>query len=111
MARPEKRRIAGDTPTPTSGRTTAKGTAPKGSGPGAGSTPAASSRYTPPIPASQYAPSPIWVPIVMFTFFGAGLLCIFLNYTGTLPSSPSGWYLLGGLGAILAGIVTATQLR
>lgn len=115
MARPEKRRIAGDTPTQTTGRTTAKGTAPKGSGPGAasgaGSAPAASSRYTPPIPSSQYAPSPIWVPIVMFSFFGGGLLCIFLNYTGTLPSSPSGWYLLGGLGAILAGIVTATQLR
>jgi hypothetical protein len=53
----------------------------------------------------------MWVPIVMFTFFGAGLLSIFLNYTGVLPGAPSQWYLLGGLVAILFGIITATQLR
>jgi len=47
----------------------------------------------------------------MFTFFGIGLIGIFLNYTEVLPGSPSQWYLLGGLTAILAGIITATQLR
>ena len=49
--------------------------------------------------------------VVVFTFFGVGLLMIFLNYTEVLPGSPTQWYLLGGLGAILAGIITATQLR
>jgi hypothetical protein len=110
MARPEKRRIEGGKPVSTGGRTTPKKTAPKASTT-TSSAPNASSRYTPPTPSSQYMPSSIWVPIVMFTFFGAGLLCIFLNYTETLPHSPSGWYLLGGLGSILAGIITSTQLR
>ena len=33
--------------------------------------PDASSRYTPPVPIS-YRESPLWVPILMFTFFGLG---------------------------------------
>jgi hypothetical protein len=36
---------------------------------------------------------------------------IILNYINVLPSSPSNWYLLGGLGAILAGALAATQYR
>ena len=110
MARPEKRRIEGGKPVSTNGRVTPKKGAATASTSN-GSTPPASSRYTPPVPNTQHMPSPMWVPIMMFTLFGAGLLCIFLNYTGTLPSAPSGWYLLGGLGAILAGIITSTQLR
>jgi len=53
----------------------------------------------------------MWVPIVMFSLLGAGFLAIILNYTETLPGAPTGWYLLGGLVGILAGIVTATQLH
>lgn len=103
MARPQKRRIsAGSSDEPTSSRTTPKGTRPD--------RPAESSRYTPPA-LPDYTPSPIWVPIVMFSLLGAGALAIFLNYTETLPSAPSGWYLIGGLGGILAGIMVATQLR
>lgn len=109
MARPEKRRIEGGKPVSSGGRVTPKKSAIK-SDVGGTSAPEASSRYTPPV-ANQNMPSPIWVPIVMFTLFGVGLVGIFLNYTGTLPGAPSGWYLLGGLGAILAGIITSTQLR
>ncbi len=71
-------------------------------------TPPATSRYTPPIP-SEYKVSPRWVPVLMFTFLGAGMLMIFLNYLGVVPGGTSNWYLLGGLGLILAGIITATQ--
>jgi len=106
MANPAKRRIEGGSSSvqPT-GRTTAKGTTSKGGGP------VASSRYTPPAPTKYDMPSPMWVPVLMFTFFGVGLLMIFLNYTSVLPSSPTQWYLLGGLVSILFGIITATQLR
>ena len=47
----------------------------------------------------------------MFVLFGLGFLAILLNYSEVLPGAPSGWYLLGGLAAILAGIITATQLK
>lgn len=115
MARPEKRRIdAGQqstgAPKPT-GRTNAKAAGTASKGPASSQGPAASSRYTPPSPAAYQAPSPLWVPILMFSLLGIGLVTIVLNYAEILPGSSSGWYLLGGLGAILAGIITATQLR
>jgi hypothetical protein len=97
MAKPTKRRVQG-------GRTTPKGGAartPKSSEP----TPSA--RYTPPIPRDVKI-SPVWVPVVMFFFLGVGTLVILVNYTGTVWDT-SNWVLLGGLAAILAGIVTATQ--
>jgi len=40
-----------------------------------------------------------------------GGLVIAFDRLGWFPAATSGWYLLVGLGAILAGIVTATQLR
>jgi hypothetical protein len=97
MAKPTKRRVQG-------GRTTPKGgpvRAPKVADP------TASARYTPPIPRDVKV-SPIWVPIVMFVLLGAGTLVILVNYTGVVWNT-SNWVLLGGLGSILAGIVTATQ--
>lgn len=48
---------------------------------------------------------------MMFTLLGLGIVVIFLNYTEVLPGAASNWYLLAGLGSILAGIVTATQYR
>jgi hypothetical protein len=69
-----------------------------------------SSRYTPPVPR-YVKESPRWVPALMFGLLIAGALAIVLNYLGVTPASPSNWYLLGGLGAILAGIITATQYR
>ena len=82
-------------------RVTAKGTvSPKGN-----------TRYTPPTAKFEDMPSPLWVPILMFTLFALGMLTIFLNYVGLLPSATSNWYLLLGLGFILGGIITATQYR
>jgi hypothetical protein len=65
-------------------------------------------RYTAPI-APEYRSSPWWVPAIMLGFFGLGVIVILLNYLSLLPSSPSNWYLLGGLGAIIAGFITATR--
>lgn len=69
-----------------------------------------SGRYTPPIPRARKA-SPMWVPILLFSLIGLGIAGIVANYLGVLPGGASNWYLLGGLGLILAGFVTATQYR
>ena len=50
----------------------------------------------------------MWVPVLMFALLGVGTLVILVNYTGALWET-SNWYLLGGLAAILFGIITATQ--
>jgi hypothetical protein len=94
---PPKRKVKG-------GRVTPKGGAP------ASARPAASTRYTPPIP-QEYKVSPPWVPVLMFTLLAIGLVVIFLNYLGVLPGGTKNTYLLVGLGAILGGIMTATQYR
>ncbi len=57
-------------------------------------------------------PSPVIVPIVMFASFVVGIGIILFNYLPHgLFGMPSNWYLLGGLGLILVGIVAATQYR
>ena len=99
MAKPAKRKI------PAGGRVTPKGTPSKAA---SGSSTTSSGRYTPPVP-SEYKVSPIWVPILMFTLLGLGMVVIFCNYLGLVPGETSNWYLLLGLGLILAGIITATQ--
>ncbi len=49
----------------------------------------------------------------MFATLGIGVLLILANYV--MPNGylgmPSNWYLLGGLGLVLIGIVAATQYR
>lgn len=50
------------------------------------------------------------VPYLMFGLLGLGVAVILVNYLGVLWEA-SNWYLLGGLGLILAGIVAATQYR
>ena len=75
---------------------------------------AANVRYTPPAPQARRAPSPRWVPILMFALWGVGLLVIILNYLGVMPGGGedgSGWYLIAGLVSILGGIMVATQYR
>ena len=79
---------------------TPKGTRPVQDRP----TPTSSSGY---VPSGQV--SPVWVPVLMFGLLGVGTLMIILNYVDLLPGGISNWYLLGGLGLILAGIITATQ--
>lgn len=71
---------------------------------------AESSRYTAPIP-QEFKVSPTWVPVLMFTLLGIGALCIMLNYLGLLPGGTDNKYLLVGLGAILGGIITATNFH
>ena len=63
--------------------------------------------YTP----SAQKVSPTWVPVLMFALLGLGALMIILNYVDLLPGGTSNWYLLGGLGLILGGIITATQFH
>jgi hypothetical protein len=93
--KPVKRRVP-------AGRVTPKGTRP------GGEVANPSSRYTPPVPRDVKV-SPLWVPILMFTFLGLGAAVIFLNYLGLMPGDTNNWYLLVGLGLILLGIITATQ--
>lgn len=56
-------------------------------------------------------PSAAWVPVLMFALLGIGTVVILANYTIEVLGMPSNWYLLGGLGLVLAGIVTATQYK
>ncbi|MEM7338227.1 MAG: cell division protein CrgA [Actinomycetota bacterium] len=52
------------------------------------------------------------IPVLMLAFLGLGTGLIMANYlVRDFLGMPSNWYLLGGLGLILAGIVTATQWR
>lgn len=69
----------------------------------------ASGRYTPPVRNPYNQPSPMYVPIIMFTLLGGGMLVILLNYL--LLTSPRNGLLMVGLGLILAGIMVATRLR
>ena len=72
--------------------------------------PPPSGRYTPPVP-KEWRESPKWVPIAMFTFLGLGALLIIVNYTPWWDDlvGASNWYLLGGLGLVTAGFITATR--
>jgi hypothetical protein len=48
----------------------------------------------------------------MIAGFLLGFLVIFLHYVDLfLPGAASNWWLLGGLGLILGGILAATQYR
>jgi hypothetical protein len=95
MGKPPKHRVQNS-------RITEKGTKPQGET-------VLSSRetYTP----SGGGVSPMWVPVLMFTLLGLGTLMIILNYVALLPGDTNNWYLVGGLGLILAGIITATQFH
>ncbi|HVV38693.1 MAG TPA: cell division protein CrgA [Acidimicrobiales bacterium] len=68
----------------------------------------AQGRYTPPVP-KEYKVSPTWVPVLMFTLLGVGMLMIVTNYMGILPGGANNWYLLVGLGLITGGFITATR--
>jgi len=88
------------------GRVTPKGGASKSGATTTGRPP--TGRYTAPIPR-ELRSSPWWVPALILTFFGLGLLCIVLNYLGLLPGGVSNDYLFGGLGFIVAGFITSTR--
>ncbi|MBO0730399.1 MAG: cell division protein CrgA, partial [Acidimicrobiaceae bacterium] len=96
-----------DAPT---GRVTPKGGASRSRTPSAERGRPASGRYTAPIPI-ELRESSWWVPALMLTFFGLGLVCILLNYLGVLPGGTSNIYLFVGLGLIVVGFITATRWR
>lgn len=56
-------------------------------------------------------PSPMWVPVLMFGLLALGTIVILANYTIGVLGMPNNWYLLGGLGMVLGGIIAATQYR
>ena len=90
----------------TPGRATPKGGPSRR--PASAGSPASSGRYTAPIPR-EFRSSPWWVPALILTFFGLGLLCILLNYLGLLPGGASNGYLFLGLALIVAGFISATR--
>jgi hypothetical protein len=100
--RPQKRRVEG------SGRVTPKGGPAKAAKSTRSTAPDPSGRYTPPVPAYKKV-SPPWWPATMFVPWALGILMIILNYVSLLPGAVSNWYVFGGLGLILAGIIAATQ--
>ena len=65
-------------------------------------------RYTAPIPKEMKV-SPPWYPWMVLAIFLAGGLVIVLNYVGLLGGHASNWFLLIGLGLIVAGFVAATR--
>ncbi len=84
-------------------RVTAKGTRPEG---------AEASEISPrnTAPLDMVKPSPQWFLWLIVAFFVLGMLMIVVNYIAiVLPGAPSNWYLFGGLGLVLAGIVSLTQ--
>jgi hypothetical protein len=76
-------------------------------------------RYTPPEVSGRYTPpqprkvrrSPAWHGVAILVLLILGVLMILLNYLSVLPGSVSGWYLVGGLGLLLAGFLVATRYR
>jgi len=67
-------------------------------------------RYTPP-PQKKAPPSPMWVPAMMFTMWGAGIAVVIFNYTGLLFGGATNAYLFLGLGLLTGGFLVATQYR
>jgi hypothetical protein len=72
--------------------------------------PAASGRYTPPVP-KEYKESPRWFPFLLLGLLLAGMAIILLNYLGVLPGGAKNAYLLVGLGFITVGFIAATRYR
>jgi hypothetical protein len=67
-----------------------------------------SGRYTPPVPR-EFKESPLWVPVLMFTLLGLGVLIIIVNYTTLMPGGSNNLYLLLGLALITIGFIVATK--
>ena len=67
-------------------------------------------RYTAPIPR-EVKRSPRWYPWVLLGILVIGVFLIILNYVAALPSSPTNWYTVAGLLAILVGAGMATRYR
>jgi hypothetical protein len=89
------------------GRVTPKGGVQKSRGSTSGAADS-TGRYTAPIPKEMRV-SPPWYPYLVLAFFVIGIVVILLNYLGLLGGHANNWYLLAGLGLIVAGFVAATR--
>jgi hypothetical protein len=69
-----------------------------------------SGRYTAPIPRERRH-SPGWFPYAIIGLLVAGLVVIIGNYAGAMPGGTHDWYLIGGIGAIIIGLILATYYR
>jgi hypothetical protein len=67
-------------------------------------------RYTPPI-TKQQRHSPRWYPFVLIGLLVFGLLVIIANYSHLTPGGTKNWYLVLGIGSIMAGLVMSTYYR
>ena len=69
----------------------------------------------PATPKKKKGPSPVWVPALMLTMFGIGILWLVVFYlaNGDMPvlESLGNAHLLVGFGFIVLGFVLATQWR
>ena len=61
--------------------------------------------------AGGLPPSPAWFGWTILLFLLVGVAVIFSNYMSWLPGSPSSAWILGGLGFVLIGILSATRWR
>jgi hypothetical protein len=61
--------------------------------------------------AKATGPSPLWVPVLMFTLLGTGVAVIVSNYFGLLVGGQNNWFLLVGIVEVTAGFIVATMLR
>lgn len=65
-------------------------------------------RYTPPTPR-ELRRSPSWYPWLLLGLAVAGVGVIIANYASALPGSPTNWYTLGSLIALLSAALLATR--
>ena len=70
--------------------------------------PGQSHRYTPPI-AKSVKKSPKWMGILILGLFILGVLIVILDYANVLPGGVNNWWLVGAIGSIFAGLITATR--
>ena len=66
-------------------------------------------KATQPPPKAKPKQSPPWVGALFFSLLGLGVLLIIVNYMGVLPGGTRPIWLFGGLGAMAAAFVLATQ--
>jgi hypothetical protein len=96
----------------TSAKTTSGKTAPKKGRKGGRTTESTKSaqtrRYTPPIPKKAKT-SPRWMGLMIIALFVLGVLIVILNYAGLLPGGVNNLWLIAAIGAIFAGLITATR--
>ena len=68
-------------------------------------------RRPPPQKRKTPPPSKLWVPALMFSLLGIGVVLIVTNYFGMLPGGANNKFLLIGIIEVTGGFIVATMLR